>query len=162
MTGKKAFRLIVTLILLAILGMAAYFILLTPSGNNAESAKKLFQDHQSDFKTTAEYLLDKNIDTDILGFRTIDENYGIHGDDSKQFKDFAKALSDLQNGEIAIVRSHGGSVTFETYTDGGLLVRDYIALTYAPDESQTAAGQALSEKRWFWSVRKSDQREENK
>lgn len=162
MTKKKAFRLIGTLILLACLGTAAYFILLTPSGNNAETAKKLFQDYQSDLKTTAQYLLDKNIETDILGFRTIDENYGIHGDESKQFKEFAKALSDLQNGEIAIVRSHGGSVTFETYTDGGLLVRDYIALIYVPDENQPAPGQALSEKRWFWSVRKSDQLEENK
>ena len=132
----------------------AWFFLLRSSEYDADAAKKIFSDHKANFQTVAEYMIDKKIETDILGFRTIDNSYGIRGEDTPEFKKFSAALSSLQQSQaIDSVHSHSGIVTFNTYSSGGMLVENHVELSYADDtETKASLGSRLPEAHWFYSI----------
>ena len=156
MSGKRNGKLVGLAVILLILCGVGWLIFLRPGENTDEFAKELFQKYKSDFATTAQYLVDKNIETDILGFRTIDNNYGVHGDDSMEFRAFADSLSKLQNNGIETVHSHNGMVLFRTFNDGGVWVSKYTELKYVSDTMTPVSEQSLPEKQWYYSINDSD------
>lgn len=144
------YRAIAFLILCGI----AWYLLLHPSSYDENKAKQIFNDHKAAFQTTVAYLIEKDIETDILGFRTIDNGYGIRSEDTKEFRAFAEALSELQQSEaVDSVHSHGGIISFRTPSDGGFLAQNCAVLSYKDDADKNAAlGMPLPESKWFYEI----------
>lgn len=139
------------LAVLILCGIAWYF-LMRQSPYDADMAREIFSSRKSAMKTVAQFLIDRNVQTDILDKLTVDNHYGIPAEDSDEYRAFSNALTELMTTEFDTVRSHNGVISFETPNGGGLLLRSHAVITYVPSPGNMALGMPLSESKWYYEI----------
>ena len=140
------------LFILILCGIAWYF-LMRPSSYDSAAAKKIFEDHKGHFQDVANYLIEKNIQTDVLDFPTIDNRYGIYSEDTNEFRACNSGITALMNAEVKTIHSHNGVITFVTENSGGILLQNHVEITYVPKpDARTSLGLPLSEAHWFYEI----------
>ena len=117
-------KVIITVMIVLLLGGAAWFVLLRPEQVSRERLTEDFNSHQQAYKDVASYLHSKHITTELTDIPLAGEEYlGIVYEDSDAYDAFMSGWMQLMCEDHEAIRSDGNTVTFIYESTGGLLVR---------------------------------------
>lgn len=124
-------RVIITLIVLVIVGGAAFVVLLWPEQVSQDALKQDFSAHQRSYEDVAAYMSKKHIKAEItdipISGTTVD---GITYEDSDAYTAFMDGWMNLMCEDHKAIRSDGTTVTFVYKSTGGLLTRRHGEVVY--------------------------------
>ncbi|MBR5371573.1 MAG: hypothetical protein IK130_05090 [Oscillospiraceae bacterium] len=139
-----------------ILCSIAWYFLIRPSNYDSDYASQYFKQRKTHMQNVAQYLIDKNIETDVLDFPTIDNRYGILSEDTNEFRACNSSITTLLENEIKSIHSHNGVVTFVSEDSGGVFLKSHIEYAYVPvPNDRISVGLPLSESHWYYSIEES-------
>ena len=121
-------------ILIAILVVCAlvvgWYFLFSPEQISQDTVTESFEKHENAMQTVAEYLANNNISTDITGFFTIDENYGVPKTDDDSYSEMVSSVEELLTKEYTEIISDGKTVEFVYSSTGGYFNQLYGSVIY--------------------------------
>lgn len=129
-TKQKVRHWIYTGIFLALLGYGAWFLLMRPSGLDQNALQTIYAEQQSSYEAVGTYLSGKNYHTEITHIPTIDEDFGIRGEDKPEYRAFNDGIIRLYEKNLDKIICKDGNVVFYLQAEGGLLVQQYAVLSY--------------------------------
>ena len=137
-TKEKVRHWIYTLIFLALLGYGAWFLLMRSSGLTTQELNNIYREQQSAFDDVSSYLSEKQFSTEITHLLTVDENFGIRGEDTPAYRAFIEGLERLYEKNLDKIICKDGNVTFCMQGEGGLLVRQHAILFYPAKDGKSS------------------------
>ena len=94
----------------------------------------------------------KKIVTEVTGFRTIDNNYGIDYEDSEDFRKMAEGLDHLISVGIEKIQSDGKNVCFVLPASGGMLNKEHAEILYCKD-TPIPGYTPLGYEHWYYAIK---------
>lgn len=152
MSTKQIKKLVFAMILIVCLAYGAFWLLLRPSGLDKKTATDHFDKHRTSYENVAEFLVANKYTTNITGYLTIDNHYGIVGDDSNEYKRFAKGVDDLMTGiSLDAISAEGTVVRFKQQKEGGLWNKEHIEIVYCKG-TEPAGTTPLGPVNWYYEI----------
>ena len=138
-TKQKVRHWIYVGIFLALLGYGLYYLLLRPSGLDCSALETIYSEQKESYDAVGSYLSDKKYSTEITSLPTIDNSFGIKGEDTAPYRAFTDGIFRLYEKNIDKIVCSDGVVAFYLQAEGGLLTRQYAVLIYQKDTSKPLA-----------------------
>lgn len=130
MQSSNTPKIIIAILVVCALAVGWYFLFF-PEQISQDTVTESFEKHEDAMQTVAEYLVNNNISTDITGFFTIDENYGVPKTDDDFYSEMVSAVEELLTKEYAEIISDGRTVEFVYSSTGGYFNKLYGSVIYS-------------------------------
>lgn len=127
-------KIIIAILVVCALVVGWYFLFF-PEQISQETVTESFEKHENAMQTVAEYLVNNNISTDITGFFTVDENYGVPSTDDPARSEMVEAVEELLTKEYTEIISDGKTVEFVYSSTGGYFNKLYGSVIYSGKSS---------------------------
>lgn len=117
-------KLLIAFIILAVVGGAAWFVLLRPETISQETLTQDFETHRQAYEDIAMYLRDHKITTEITDIPIADKNYdGVVYEDSDEYRAFMDSVAEIMSEDHDAIISDGRTVEFVYHSTGGKLCK---------------------------------------
>ncbi len=152
MDTKKIKKLIIAVILVVGLAYGGFWLLLRPSGLDSNTAIDHFTKHRTAYEDVADYLIANKYNTEITGYLTIDNHYGISSEDTPAYRKFVDGVDDLMTGvSLDAISAEGTVVRFKMQPEGGLLSKEHVEVICCK-EIEPAGTTPLGVTGWYYEI----------
>ena len=124
-------KFLIALLILAVVGGTAWFILLRPEVISQELLTQDFETHRQAHEDVAQYLIRHQITTEITDIPLADKSYnGVVYEDSDAYRAFMKGIQEIMEEDHDAILSDGNTVEFVYHSTGGILCKLYGSVIY--------------------------------
>ncbi len=124
-------KFLIALIILAVVGGAAWFVLFRPERISQETLTQDFEAHRQAYEDIALYLKDHKITTEITDIPIAGNNYdGVMFQDSDEYRAFMDGVMEIMSEDHDAIISDGKTVEFVYHSTGGKLCKLYGSVIY--------------------------------
>ena len=124
-------KIIFAMIILAVVGGVAWFLLLRPEAVSQERLTQDFEAHRQAYEDIAYYLKNKNITTEITDIPISGKKYdGVEFEDTDDYRAFMDGIYTIMKEDHDAIISDGKAVEFVYHSTGGKLRKLYGSVIY--------------------------------
>lgn len=124
-------RFLLVLIVLAVVGGAAWFVLLRPETISQETLTQDFETHRQAYEDVALYLKEHKISTEITDIPISGKSYdGVVFEDTDEYRAFMDGVMKIMRENHDVIVSDGRTVEFVYHSTGGKLRKLYGAVIF--------------------------------
>lgn len=124
-------KFLIALIVLAVVGGTAWFLLLRAEAVSQEALTQDFEMHRQAYEDVALYLKSHNISTEITNIPKAGKSYdGVVYEDSAEYADFIDGIYEIMEEDHDAILSDGNTVEFVYHSTGGRLRKLYGSVIY--------------------------------
>lgn len=124
-------KILIAFIIFAVVGGAAWFVLLRPETISQATLTQDFEAHRQAYQNIALYLNSHAISTEITDIPMAGKNYdGVVFEDSDEYRDFMDGIYVIMEEDHDAIISDGKSVEFVYHSTGGKLRKLYGSVIY--------------------------------
>ena len=122
---------LIALVILAVVGVAAWFFLLRPETISQETLTQDFGAHRQAYEDIAYYLAKKDITTEIKDIPMAGKHYdGVVYEDTDEYRAFMEAIYVIMEEDHDAIISDGETVEFVYHSTGGKFRKLYGSVIY--------------------------------
>ena len=124
-------KFLIAMLILAVVGGTAWFILLRPEVISQELLTQDFETHRQAHEDVAQYLIRHQITTEITDIPLADKSYDdVVYEDSDAYRAFMKGIQEIMEEDHDAILSDGNTVEFVYHSTGGILCKLYGSVIY--------------------------------